>query len=176
MSFQLNYNGLHNGSETVINSNGFLVSATNGTPVVGDGGFGSVRYRVARAAYFNSDNYIHIKTVLRMTSNGTHPGVAEMYRVNLTGFSYGASKGIDSVCVGYVYNTGGYLGAQNIHTRSGCCAVTQYLSSDGYLTFTIAGYTYYTTFSLAWEKAGGNGQLRDADSIISITTSNSATI
>lgn len=177
MSFKLNYNGLHNANETVINSSGFLVSESNGTPVLGDGGYGSVRMRVARGAYYTSSyQYIHIKTTLRHTANSTHGAVSEMYRVHLKGYSYGNSTAIDSVCVGYVYSGGNYLGSQNIHTRSGCRPVAQYMSSDGYLTFRIDVNNYYTTFSMDWERAGGNGRMRSSDQIISVTQSNSTTL
>lgn len=177
MSFKLNYNGLHNANETVINSSGFLVSESNGTPVLGDGGYGSVRMRVARGAYYSgSTSHIHIKTTLRHTANATHGGTSQMYRVHIKGYSYGSAQGIDSVLVGYVYAGGGYVGSQNVHTRSGCCACTQYMSSDGYLTFRIDCNGYYATFSMDWERAGGNGQLNSNDHIISVTANSSTTI
>lgn len=146
-------------------------------PTLGDGGYGSVRMRVARAAYYSgSYSYIHIKTKLRHTANSTHGAVSEMYRVHIKGYAYSNGAGIDSVCVGYVYGGGNYLGSTNIHTRSGCRTVSQYMSSDGYLTFTIAANGYYSTFTLDWERHGGNGQLRDNTSIISVALGNTSTI
>lgn len=168
-------NGFKVDGETIIDSEG-RHAGHQGQPVLGDGGYGSIRYRVTRGAYYNNHSYIHIKTSLRHTANGTHGAVSEMYRVNIHGYAYSHGQPIDAICCGYVYGGANYLGSQSVVYPSGSRPVSQYMSSDGYLTFTIHATTYYCTFALDWERAGGNGQLRDGDSILSVTTSNSATI
>ena len=176
MSMFMNENGLHVSGATVVNDSGYLTHANN-TAVVGSGGYGTIRHNVVQAvSYGNSTNRIHIKTLMRHASNSSHTQVNEMYRVRIHGYAYGSSFPIDTVCVGYVYAGGNTLSAQGVSTRPNCASVTQYMSSDGYLTFTIYASAYYTTVNLDWERNGGNGNLRDSSSILSVTYNTSDTI
>lgn len=176
MSMSMSENGLHVSGTTCVNGAGFLVHANN-TAVVGSGGYGTTRHNVVQAvSYGNTTSRIHIKTLLRHASNATHGSLNEMYRVRIHGYGYGSSLPIDTVCVGYVYAGGNSLSAQGVSTRPNCATVTQYMSSDGYLTFTVYASAYYTTVNLDWERNGGNGTLRDSGSILSVTYDNSNTI
>ena len=176
MSMLMNENGLHVSGATVVNGSGYLMHANN-TAVVGSGGYGTIRHNVVQAvSYGNTTSRIHIKTLLRHASNGTHGQLNEMYRVRIHGYGYGSSLPIDTVCVGYVYAGGNTLSSQGVSTRPNCATVTQYMSSDGYLTFTVYVSAYYTTVNLDWERNGGNGSLRDSSSILSVTYNSNDTI
>ena len=176
MSMSMNENGLHVSGTTCVNGSGYLVHASN-TAVVGSGGYGTIRHNVVQSvSYSNDHNRIHIKTSMRHASNGTHAALSEMYRVHIHGYGYGSSLPIDTVCVGYVYAGGNTLSSHQVSTRPNCATVTQYMSSDGYLTFTVYTSSYYTTVNLDWERAGGNGTLRDSGSILSVTYNSSNTI
>lgn len=176
MSMFMNENGLHVSGATVVNGSGYLMHANN-TAVVGSGGYGTIRHNVVQAvSYGNTTSRVHIKTLLRHASNATHGQVNEMYRVRIHGYGYGSSLPIDTVCVGYVYAGGNTLGSQGVSTRPNCATVTQYMSSDGYLTFTVYVSAYYTTVNLDWERNGGNGSLRDSSAILSVTYDSNDTI